>query len=64
MKATVSEEGSSHLTDVGWAETQNHRSETSESSQVFHDHVKPKVIEERDLSTENVRDRISQVMIS
>ena len=39
---TVSEEGTSHLTDDGWAETQNQRSEISESlrndeRQVFHE---------------------------
>ena len=53
---TVSEAGSSHLTDNGWADTQNRRSETSESSQVFHEHVQPQVSEERDWSTENVQE--------
>ena len=42
----MSEEGSSHLTDDGWAETQNCRSETSDSSQVFHEHVKHQASED------------------
>ena len=55
VQTTVSEEGTSHLTDDGWAETQNHQSETSEISQVVHGHVKPHLSEERDWSTENVQ---------
>ena len=47
-------QGTSHLTDDGWAETQNKRSEVSESSQVFHEHVKH---QERDWSTESVREQ-------
>ena len=52
----VSEEGSSHLTDDGWAETQSQIVEIrdfvvnlrSGDGQVFHEHVKSQDIEERE----------------
>ena len=62
MQTTVSEEGTSHLTDDGWAETQSQIVEIRDSvvnlrngdGQVFHEHVKSHEIEEREGSIENV----------
>jgi hypothetical protein len=52
----VSEEGSSHLTHDGWAETQNQIGEIYD--QIFHGHVKFSDEEERERSTGNVREQI------
>ena len=46
---TVSEEGSSHLADDGWAETQCCKSDVSHSPQVFHEQVKQQIFPQYDL---------------
>ena len=59
---TVSEEGSSHLTEDVWAQKQNQIGEIDEH--MFHGHVKSQDEEVRERSTENVQEPISHFLIS
>ena len=68
MQTTVSEEGTSHLTDDGWAETQSQIVEIRDffvnlrngDGQFVHEYVKSQEIEERKGSIRNVQEEFNR----